>query len=369
MNFAALFRWPGVLLWLLLAVSLASCERSPATPNTPGSPAATVTPKPPPSNQVVLYSSLDGDVLEPLVRSAEAATGLKVLIVGDTEATKAVGLVQRLLAERERPKADVWWSSEAAGSLRLAGEGVLEPFVPEGVSDAAGWGVKFQGVRHRWHAVGQRPRVIVVNTQQVPEAQWPRTLRDLGEARFKGRVGLCDATIGTALGHLAAIYATEGEDATRAWLRALKANDVRTYPGNGAVARAVATGEIHVGVVDLDDVLAGQANDWPVAVAPMDARTSSTQGLLSGGTMMTPGTIGLIAGGPNPAGGKRLIEFLCSEASERALASGPQRWVPVRTSLANLTLDIVPADAVVPDWDRVHALTPSALKLWQEEMR
>ena len=57
-----------------------------------------------------------------LVDAFEARTGISVLLVGDTEATKTTGLVQRLRAEQNSPRADVFWSSEIFQTIRLAQE-------------------------------------------------------------------------------------------------------------------------------------------------------------------------------------------------------------------------------------------------------
>ena len=80
-------------------MSIVACDRS--------APAPTVT----------LYSSIDGTILREVVAAYEAETGVTVNVLGDTEATKTTGLVERVLAERDRPRADAWWSSEPFGTL------------------------------------------------------------------------------------------------------------------------------------------------------------------------------------------------------------------------------------------------------------
>jgi iron(III) transport system substrate-binding protein len=90
------------LLLCILAVCTLACSR-----------------QPPPGGEVVLYSSVDDFLLREVVAAFEAESGVRVRLVGDTEATKTTGLVERLLAERGRPREDVWWSSRARRDTAL----------------------------------------------------------------------------------------------------------------------------------------------------------------------------------------------------------------------------------------------------------
>jgi hypothetical protein len=48
------------------------------------------------SREVTLYTSVDAYVAQPVVAAYEQQSGVKVILVTDTEATKTLGLVQRL---------------------------------------------------------------------------------------------------------------------------------------------------------------------------------------------------------------------------------------------------------------------------------
>ena len=68
------------------------------------------------AEQVVVYTSLDQIFSEPVLREFEKETGIKVRAVYDVEATKTTGLVNRLIAEKNNPQADVFWNSEVGRS-------------------------------------------------------------------------------------------------------------------------------------------------------------------------------------------------------------------------------------------------------------
>jgi iron(III) transport system substrate-binding protein len=65
-----------------------------------------------PTREVTAYVSADRPFSEPILQEYERSSGVRVSVVYDTEETKSTGLANRLLAEKERPQADVFWSNE-----------------------------------------------------------------------------------------------------------------------------------------------------------------------------------------------------------------------------------------------------------------
>src|SRR5215217_3667856 len=112
------------------------------------------------ANQVTIYVSTDRVFSEPVLRAYEQKTGVKVNAVYDTEETKSTGLANRLLAEKNNPQADVFWSNEPVRTLVLKQKGVLAPYIspsadgiPNGLKDPGGY----------WTGFSSRMRVIVYN--------------------------------------------------------------------------------------------------------------------------------------------------------------------------------------------------------------
>jgi len=65
----------------------------------------------PERSQVIVYTSLDQFISEPILERFESDTGIDVRAVFDTEASKTSGLANRLVAEKRATRADVWWNS------------------------------------------------------------------------------------------------------------------------------------------------------------------------------------------------------------------------------------------------------------------
>ncbi len=284
------------------------------------------------ASRVVLYSSADDEILRQVVAAFEKGSGIRVGVVTDTEATKTTGLVQRLLDEKDRPRADVWWSSEPLGTIKLAREGVLAGHAPG--PEASGRPAPLN-IRAPWFILPGRARVIAYSRARVEPGAAPRRLRDLAAPRWKGRVGMARPQFGTTRSHMAALVALEGEPALRGWLTAMRDNGLRLYDGNASVVRAIGHGEIDAGLTDTDDVHAAARNSWPIGMhaEEPDAPGTAPGGLPSRGAIILPNTAARIAGGPNPEGGARLLDFLLGVEVERLLASHESRHIPVRESL------------------------------------
>ncbi len=88
-----------------------------------------------PRKEVVVYTSLDKVFSQPVLQEFEKQTGIKVLDVYDSEATKTTGLVNRLIAEKNNPKADVFWNSETGRTVVLKKKGVLAQYISPSAAD------------------------------------------------------------------------------------------------------------------------------------------------------------------------------------------------------------------------------------------
>lgn len=295
-------------------------------------------------DEVVIYTAHDREFSEPILRLFEERTGIAVRPVYDTEAVKTVGLVNRLIAERARPQADVFWNNEILRSMQLKAEGITEPFdVPNGASMPAG----FRDPDGHWVGFGARARVIMVNTEVVPnEADHPTRIADLVDPRWRGRAGFASPLFGTTSTH-AAIQFADDPEAARAFWRAAMDNAVM-MGGNKQAAQAVASGELAWCMTDTDDAFVEMEQGFPVRMIYPDAA--------EGGTVLLPNTVVRIAGGPNPEGARELLDFLLSPEVEQLLAESLAAQIPVRPGVPGPpTLPPFPEEAVRQiDWTRVE---------------
>ena len=231
-------------------------------------------------NQAIAYCAQDQDYAEPVLREFTRQSGVKAPAVYDSEAVKTVGLANRLLAERPHPRCDVFWGNEELRTRQLAAQGVFRE-------------------TNGWAAFGYRTRRIVVNTNRLSMASAPRSLLDLTNGAWRGKVALAYPQFGTTATHFHALRQHWGDAVWLAWCRALAANNPFLVDGNSVVVKTVARGDAWIGLTDSDDIAAGQAEGLPVAALPMTEET-----------LLIPNTAGVVRGAPHPEAAQRLFEFL-----------------------------------------------------------
>jgi len=274
------------------------------------------------SSPVVVYSSVDEVYARPVLEAFTRQTGIPTKLVSDTEETKSTGLLNRLLAERARPRADVFWSGDPIRADVLVTRKVSQPYLSP---QAAGLPAQFSEPGGHFTSFSARTRVIIYNTNLVKAAELPTSVFDLVDARFRGRVCLANPLFGTTSMHAAALFQSLGDVKAREFFDGLTRNDVKMLSSNGEVRRRVAAGDFALGLTDSDDVNVAMTDRQPVNFTLPDQ-----QGL---GTLLVPNAVVLIAGAPNADGGRKLIDYLLSEAVERHLAESEAAQVPLRAGL------------------------------------
>ena len=100
------------------------------------------------------------------------------------------------------------------------------------------------------HWVGMALRVssLVYDPARVPRSQLPASILDLTQPQWKGKIAIAP-TDSDFPPLVAAVIATHGEAAARAWLAGLEHN-ARTYQDDEAIVSAVNRGDVATGVIN-----------------------------------------------------------------------------------------------------------------------
>jgi iron(III) transport system substrate-binding protein len=296
------------------ALVLTACTQQPATTRSNGANST--------AREVTVYVSTDRVFSEPILRAYEQQSGVRVNAVYDTEETKSTGLANKLLAEKNRPQADVFWSNEPVRTLVLKRNGVLAPYKSP---NAEGIPASFKDPEGYWTGFSARSRVIVYNTNLVKPHEAPKSIFDLADPKWKDQVAIADPRFGSTSFHVAALYAEIGDERAEEFFRKLKSNGVKIVPGNSVVRDMVARGEAKVGLTDTDDVNVALEDKQPVAMVFPDR-----DGM---GVPIMPNMVSLVANGPHSEAGKKLIDYLLSPEVERMLAQSEAVQIPLHSGV------------------------------------
>ena len=288
----------------------------------------------PATRTIVVYTSVDQVYSEPVFRDFEKVTGIRVLPVYDIEATKTTGLVNRLIAEKGRPQADVFWSGEFGQTILLKNESVLAPYASPAAGDIP---QQFHDADQYWTGFGGRARVFIVNTDRLAPGHYPSTVYDLVNDKYLGNsVGIAYPMFGTTATHAAALYRYLGWEKGRAFFSDISKRQVRVVDGNSVVRDLVGDGQLAFGLTDTDDACGALEKGAHVAIIVPDQKEGEM------GTLVIPNTVALIKGAPHPSEAKVFIDYVLDRKSEDAMvASGwiqiPSRHVPTKSSCMNTT--------------------------------
>lgn len=309
-----------------------------------------------PTERVVVYCSQDREFAEGVFADFHIESKLAVAPKFDTEANKSVGIAVELEAEAARPRADVHWNNEILATIRLARKGLYEPYMSPAAAPFPDW---TKAKDKSWQAFASRARVLIVNTNLVPEAERPKSLLDLTAPKWKGKVAMAKPLFGTTATQAACLFEVMGPDAAKQYFRDLKANDVQIVAGNKQSAAQVAEGRYAIGLTDTDDALIELNAGKPVAIVFPDRDGHKDHPRM--GLLYIPNTLAVVKGAPNPDGAKRMIDYLLR--AETKLAEGGGYQIPLNPKVrANL-----PASLLVPGQVKTMAVDfEKAADLWDE---
>ncbi len=285
------------------------------------------------ADTLTIYSGRGEALVAPLIAQFEAETGIDA----DVRYGSTSEMATLLMEEGDQTPADLFWAQDA-GAL-----GALSPHFAElpATSNDAVLDV-FRNPANTWVATSGRTRVLVHSTERVADADLPKSIADLTDAKYKGRVAWAP-TNGSFQAFVTALRLAQGDEAAKAWLDAMIANDTKVYKNNGTQIEAIANGEVDYGLVN--NYYLGRYTvkdeEFPVAQTHFDNGDM-------GNLVMVAGA-GIIKGSDNQADAQAFIDFLLSPAAQQFITLQGNEY-PVRTG-------VIPA-ATLETLDTVSDISP-----------
>lgn len=285
------------------------------------------------TQSVVVYVSHDQVFSEPILRDFERESGIKVRAVYDTEETKSAGAMNRLIAEKSNPQADVYWANEPIRAEVLRQKGIAAPYLSPNAAEIP---ETFRNAQGYWTGFAARARILIVRDGVNPK---PASVFSYSDPRWRGKAVIANPLFGTTTDQIAALFVLLGDERGRTFMRGLRENNVKLAPSNGDSADLVARGQVDFSLVDSDDVVNRMKQHKPVAFIYPD------QGPDDIGCLVVPNAAVLISGSPHQEAGKKLIDYLLSTETEKKLAFSDAAQIPLHPNVP-VPSQLQPLDAI-----------------------
>lgn len=254
------------------------------------------------SADLVVYVGRNEDHVRPLVERFEEQTGLAV----DARYGSTGELATTIIQEGDASPADVFFTQDPAYMGAISEAGLLTP-LPHDVLDLVPEGIT--GAEDEWVGVTARRRVLAYDPAHTASVRLPHSVFELTGEEWAGKVGVAP-THSSFVSFVAALVAMRGDDETLAWLEDVAANDPQIFDGNEEQLRAIAAGDLEVGLVNHYYVhgLLAEDSAFPVRNHSFDAGDA--------GDVLMPTTIGVLRSSTQFDTAAEFVRFMLSEPSQ-----------------------------------------------------
>jgi len=248
------------------------------------------------SKEVTVYSSMDTEWSNPLIKEFEEQTGIKVNVV-----TAGTGeLLARIEAESSNTLCDVLWAGDSGNSQSFQDkyaesyQSTEDKYYDAQYKDAE---------NHKWYAQHIECNIAIYNKDLVKEEEAPKSWADLCDSKWKGKLYIPDPVkSGTGLNHVIALMLSMGkDDASRyEWLKKFATNlDGITASGSSIAYKAVVDGEYPIGFTYEE-----------AAFRYLKAGAHIGLIYMNEGVNIARTSIQLLKNSPNQENGKKFIDFM-----------------------------------------------------------
>ncbi|HSK14593.1 MAG TPA: iron ABC transporter substrate-binding protein [Gaiellaceae bacterium] len=264
---------------------------------------------------LVVYSGREEELVAPLFELFEEETG----IAAEVRYGDSAELAATIAEEGGNSPADVFFAQDPGALGAVEGEGLLAE-LPEGVLDRVP--ERYRDPDGHWVGTSGRARVLVYNTDAVPESELPASVFDLVDPAWEGRIGMAP-TNGSFQAFVTTMRLTAGDERTRDWLEGIQANDPMLYDGNTPIVEAAASGEVDVGLVNhyYLYVVRGEQPD-----APIENHYFSGD---DPGALVSVAGAAILDGAEHRDAAERFLEFLLSDSGQEFYADAAESEFPL----------------------------------------
>jgi iron(III) transport system substrate-binding protein len=258
------------------------------------------------SDKLTVYSGRAEPLVGDLYKQFEDATGVDV----DVRYGDSAELSATIAEEGENSPADVFFSQDAGALGAVAGRNLFVTLPPAAANRVE---ARFRDDAGRWTGVSARARVLAYSTERLERADLPRSVFELTDERWKGKLGFPPSNA-SFQAFVSAMRIDVGDDRTRDWLEAIDANEPKLYENNLQTIEAISNGEIDAGLVNHYYLYEIRREKGEVPVDNHFFRTGDP------GSLVNAAGVGILKAGEHQEDARRLVEYLLSREGQRYFA-------------------------------------------------
>ena len=190
---------------------------------------------------ITLYSAQHQQMVDEVTQMFTRETGITVRV----RSGEAPEIANEISEEGARSPADVYFTENSPELILLDEKGLLAPVDP---STLAAVPAKYNAADGHWVGVFARVSVLAYNPGLINEDQLPRSLMDLAQPQWRGKVAIApsDADFLPLVGAVAALH---GKATALEWLKGLRRN-AQIFDDDEGVVAAVDRGGVATGVIN-----------------------------------------------------------------------------------------------------------------------
>lgn len=271
---------------------------------------------------ITVYNAQHEELTQEWADAFTKKTGVQVVLRNGSDSELGNQIVQ----EGAASPADVFLTENSPAMSLVESAGLLAPVDAATLANVP---AQYRPASGDWTGIAARSTAMVYNPSLISADQLPTSIMDLQKPEWKGRWA-ASPTGADFQAIVSAVLQEKGEDATAAWLSAMKEN-VSPYKGNSTVMKAVNAGEIPLGVIyhyywfiDQAKTKENSANTKLAYFAPQDPGAFVS---VSGG--------GVLASSKNAAAAQEFLAFITGPDGQQVLRDGTSFEYAISSDVAS----------------------------------
>ena len=289
---------------VIAALGLSACAGSTAPGTSSSTDSSSLS-----GTSITVYNAQHEELTQAWADAFTKKTGIEVVLRNGSDSELGNQIVQ----EGSASPADVFLTENSPAMSLVENAGLLAPVDAATLANVP---TQYRPASGDWTGIAARSTVMVYNPSLISSDQLPTSIMDLQKPEWKGRWA-ASPTGADFQAIVSAILQEKGEDATTAWLTAMKEN-ASAYKGNSTVMKAVNAGEIPLGVIyhyywfiDQSKTKENSANTKLAYFGPQDPGAFVS---VSGG--------GVLASSKDAAAAQQFLAFITGPDGQQVLRDG-----------------------------------------------